>query len=232
MKMKRDFILDLFFPNRCGFCGKVIVWDKDICEDCFEELELAEEVCAFCGKYPCACTNKNAYSEVFAACYYTDTAKDGVVFLKDGKNKNSATVFAEIIARGLLASEEKYDVITFVPMTKRKQRTRGYNQAEVIARALSEICGIPVESMLVKNFDNDAAQHTLSASERAENVKGMYSAAVKADGKRVLICDDVLTTGSTMNECAHALIAAGAKYVGVAVAATTRLEKGLEKNVV
>ena len=118
----------------------------------------------------------------------------------------------------------KIDCIVPVPMTKSKLRKRGYNQAEVLADALSERLNAPVENDVIVKKISFREQHKLTADKRQKNADRIYyrtdSEAVR--NKTVLLCDDVMTTGSTINKCTKILLEMGAEAVIIAAAATTK----------
>lgn len=101
-------------------------------------------------------------------------------------------------------------------MHRKKQRARGYNQANLIAKEIAENLGLHYDGGLLEKTSSTAAQHTLSAAERKSNLEGVYRVPFpeQVRGKRILVVDDVITTGATMSECARALRAAGAVWVG------------------
>ena len=138
-------------------------------------------------------------------------------------NTNFARFSAKIIAERLLHSVDygQYDCVTAVPMHHTKQRMRGFNQAELIGKALAAELEIPYRNDLLYKEKSAAAQHNLTAAERARNVSSFGAYDVSLDGMRILLCDDVLTTGSTMNRCAELLHRCGASCVTAAAAATT-----------
>ena len=115
----------------------------------------------------------------------------------------------------------KFDCITYVPLRPERKRSRGYNQSECIASDISSIINVPCEELIFKIKSNHI-QHELDFSSRIENVKGVYAVkneqAVK--GKIILLCDDIITTGSTLRECAKTLLESGAKEVYCCVIAS------------
>lgn len=223
-KRIKRFLLDIFFPNRCPFCDKFIMWDEYYCAACWKALPLVgEEICHKCGKAPCICNNELAYDGCYAALYYEGVAIEGILGLKTKNALNAAEVFGEILAKKLPVTK-KCDIIVPVPMSLKKQATRGYNQAEEIAAVISEKSGIPLRTTYLTKRDS-VAQHTLTAVERTKNAKTEFSGSDKdLSGKTILLCDDVMTTGSTVSECAKILKQMGAKAVFVAVGATTKLK--------
>lgn len=229
IKKAGAFTLDLIFPNRCPLCGEVINWKYEYCQGCFDELPYTgEEFCHGCGNISSSCIchrNENLFSRCYAAFYYLDSAKGGVVYLKNTKNNVFPRLFAEKIRSDIEADpyEFKADFIVPVPMSKTKLRKRGFNQAEVLADALSQQLNIPIcNDVLVKSI-SFVAQHKLSATRRKSNASHLYSAGKNIDikGKTVIIVDDVMTTGSTINSCAEILLEMGAEKIIAAVAAST-----------
>lgn len=229
IKKAGAFTLDLIFPNRCPLCGEVINWKYEYCQGCFDELPYTgEEFCHGCGNISSSCIchrNENLFSRCYAAFYYLDSAKGGVVYLKNTKNNVFPRLFAEKIRSDIEADpyEFKADFIVPVPMSKTKLRKRGFNQAEVLADALSQQLNIPIcNDALVKSI-SFVAQHKLSATRRKSNASHLYSAGKNIDikGKTVIIVDDVMTTGSTINSCAEILLEMGAEKIIAAVAAST-----------
>lgn len=227
MNKLRMFLLDLFFPNRCPFCNGFIKWDKFACDRCIDALEsVGNEYCTVCGKSPCQCNRKKAvYDRCFASCYYEGTARKGIISLKSDMGVNAATLFADMLHQKILKSGVEYDLIVPVPMSKKKQQARGYNQAEIFAKALGERMNIPVKSDVLIKSDSKVEQHTLSSHERAENVKHQFSFndKISLENKNIILCDDVMTTGSTLNYCAGFLKEMGAESVTVAVCTVTKL---------
>lgn len=229
IKKAGAFTLDLIFPNRCPLCGEVINWKYEYCQGCFDELPYTgEEFCHGCGNISSSCIchrNENLFSRCYAAFYYLDSAKGGVVYLKNTKNNVFPRLFAEKIRSDIEADpyEFKADFIVPVPMSKTKLRKRGFNQAEVLADALGQQLNIPIcNDALVKSI-SFVAQHKLSATRRKTNASHLYSAGKNIDikGKTVIIVDDVMTTGSTINSCAEILLEMGAEKIIAAVAAST-----------
>ncbi len=108
-----------------------------------------------------------------------------------------------------------YDAIIPVPIHPARQRERGYNQADYIAHGISSLLNIPVDTRIIRRIKYTGTQTALSGSQRMINIKGKIGPVQGADVKsrRFLLVDDIMTTGSTLNECAYALISAGAGYV-------------------
>lgn len=228
-KNVKAFALDLIFPNRCPLCGEVINWKKEYCQTCYDKLPCTgEEFCHGCGNIMSSCIchkNENLFSRCYSAFYYSDSAKGGVVYLKNTKNYVFPRLFAEKIRSDIDSDDYKFkaDCIVPVPMTKTKLRKRGFNQAEVLADALGKQLGLPIYGDALVKSISFVAQHKLSAVQRKSNAARLYSAGKNTDlkGKTVIIVDDVMTTGSTINSCAEILLEMGADKIIAAVAAST-----------
>lgn len=231
----KAFVLDLFFPNHCPLCGNVIKWDITYCQKCFDNLPwTGEELCNGCGntKIDCTCDISDfVFVRAYAAVYYRDIGKSAVIFLKQTKNMLFPRIAAEKIYEDIRNDYYpfKADLIVPIPMSKHKYNSRGYNQAALIGQAISDLMDIPMREDVLKRHNSFIAQHKLSAKLRRKNAGIRYYHG-NTDGikdKNILLCDDVMTTGSTLNECAKLLLSAGAASVAVAVAATTIRENSI-----
>lgn len=227
-----DRVLNLLFPPKCAFCGKVLPGKARICSDCLPKLPYTGnfrccERCGIplpsefsyrlCGR--CFPVKHPPYDHVFVPLIYAGTAKRAMIRLKYYMHPSYADAFAALIAEKLLSYEKpcQLDFITFVPQSKSTHFIRGYNQSELIARKLSAILNIPCEPCLFRK-DGFARNATLNAAQRRKNVKSGYFPADKKLSGTVLLVDDVLTTGSTVFYCASLLRKMGCKKVYCAVA--------------
>ena len=227
----KDFIVNAFFPKRCSLCGKVINPHSELCPDCENgDFYIKGEICTFCGveKEYCVCKkHSNSYSSICAPFYYEGGAKAAILKLKFGEHRQYAKSLAGYMAKcvGERYGEIEIDEITFVPMTKRQIRERSFNQSELLALELGKLLGKPVKRSLVKEFETKQ-QHTLKGNLRKGNVLGAFNTDNTPEnspqGKTILLCDDIMTTGSTVNECAKMLRLSGAKDVVCVTAAITK----------
>lgn len=225
----KSYILDLLFPNRCPFCGGFIPYNFLCCEECFSEILWADEhICRKCGKPKrphCLCKESPEYSLCAPAAYYSGIVKEGIYSLKFKNNLNTAVIFGralrdELSEMGVLQS---IDIAVPVPMSPRQKRTRGYNQAEELAKHITSGTDIPVRTDLIQRRFSKTAQHTLSEEERKQKAGQIYctnQSGTPLSGMTVLLIDDVLTTGSTLNACSKLLLQLGAERVICAAAAT------------
>ena len=237
MRKCYKFIIDLFFPNRCPCCNKIIKWDKLICNECIGLFPVIDkEICYKCGKTNCICKSNLEYDYCFVSTYYEEIIKKGIINLKLENGINFAEFFSDSLSQLVTNNNlsEKIDFVTSVPMTKGKKNQRGYNQAEAISKFIAKRINKPILRDLLIKTDKELNQHNLSFLERKNSVKDAFKKHDKyyLTNKTILLCDDVITTGSTINECARVLKEAGAKSVVCAIIATTNIKKSVfnEKN--
>ncbi|MBQ7739879.1 MAG: ComF family protein [Eubacterium sp.] len=217
-------------PKRCKLCGAVIEPDKALCEDCESLKRIEGKICNKCGCESDICSCKKErfspdYKAFCAAYYYEGSVIKGVVrFKNDGFTFLKEGIASEISeAVGLRFDTEDFDFVTFVPMTKGKERKRGYNQSRLLAREVAALLEIPCISTLIKIRKTDS-QRFSKANRRKENLFGAFDVKEGVDirDKKILIIDDVKTTGSTLSECAAMLKIAGAREVYAASFAVTK----------
>ncbi len=228
----KELALSFFFPKRCRFCDKPIDFRRTECKLCAADTgRITGEICKLCGfmKRDCGCGGKkNYYKAVTAPFYYEGAAGKAVRRLKSRKDENAVGMFADEMAAAFSEhfTDTAFDLVTSVPLSEKTERKRGYNQAELLAAAFAEKVSLPYFGLLIKTYETKA-QHTLSHAERSGNLLGAFEPAVSARmiGKRILLCDDVKTTGATLNECAKTLLVAGAAEVVCVCATLTRNDK-------
>jgi ComF family protein len=140
--------------------------------------------------------------------------------------------YADAYARMLgmkLMKEEKldFDILTFIPISPKRRRKRGFDQVELLAEKLGREIGKTPQPLLKKIRDNPAQSGIVGQAERRANVLGVYEVLQPEllEGKRILLLDDIITTGATASECARVLLTAGAKEVHFAVIAAARQHK-------
>jgi competence protein ComFC len=202
-----------FFPARCPFCDRVIEPSQNTCESC------AETVLPF--KLEDNVWEKGTGGLIFLYPY-EERPKEAVKRLKFEGRKDLAVPLARLMWAQIQKSGLIFDVIVPVPMSRKKLRKRGYNQAQVLAQEISRLSGIPLTNCL-GHREMDTEQHHLSQKERRYWAKRTYFVSDKAScsDKRVLLIDDVYTTGSTVNACEKCLKTAGASSVAAAVLCKT-----------
>ena len=207
------FLADIFFPRRCPWCQSVLGFSARPCE-CEKDLAALWQ-----GDKQLLLGLLSENTLRVWACYaYLPPASNAVWNLKSEGDASSVCAMGSAMARlysehGLAAS---FDAITPVPASAATRKQRGHNQAELLAKELANRTGLPVWPALRKQRDT-LHQRGLSREQRLQNLKDAFVPALppaEIQGKRILLVDDVVTTGSTLLECAHTLLRAGAAETG------------------
>lgn len=214
-------LLHLIAPTRCPVCGDFIRPDARFCTDCEAELTVWEGSHTIPG------------ADSFTAAFeYNDAVKPAVMLLKDGIADNAdyalgGALYDRLKEKGIT---ERIDMIQPVPMTADDVSQRGFNQAELICRRIGALTGLPVADCLKKQTET-LPQKTLNKAQREVNLRGAFIVTDKeaVRGKRVLLVDDVCTTGSTLAELTRLLRDNGAKEVHCAACCKTPPVKDDEK---
>lgn len=205
----KKFVCSLFYPPKCIYCQKVLKSDEILCDKCSNEFKVEPIVRDFD-------LFDGIVFKVVSAFSYDGKVKEAIC---DFKFKNKLD-YAKYFAKSIVETLEKtnnirdFEYICFVPMAKDHKKERGYNQAEILAKSIGKILKLPFKNVLFK-AKITKIQHKLSRDERIINVKGAYGVLNKEEvkGKKILLCDDIITTGSTVKECATTLYNACAKNV-------------------
>lgn len=221
------------FTKRCRICGSVIEINKELCDDCFGLEKIGEPYCCFCGcnKDDCTChKKKNEFSNIAAPYYYDDSIIRAVHNFKSNDMPFLSKGIAESIYDTISSryGDIVFDYVTFVPLRRFHMRARGYNQSQLIANEISAMLDVPCADMLLK-VRYTGVQHHKNEMKRKADLFGAFDVSDKfkpaLDGKKILLIDDVKTTGATLNECAKMLKIYGACEVDCAVFAVTRKNK-------
>lgn len=212
------WLLDLLFPPKCVFCGAVLAaGERDLCARCQRELPWLEGAAAEQqGEFFTLCVSPLAYRDQVRASIRRYKFKG-----RQGYHKAYGRLVAQCVHDHLAG---RYDLISWVPLSQRRKKERGYDQAFLLAGAAAlELGDVAVET-LRKPRNTDAQSGLQGEAERRANVLGAYTPVDPelVEGKRVLLIDDVVTTGSTLSECARILRTAGAKEVFCATLARAR----------
>lgn len=223
-------LLFAVFPKRCSFCRKVIIPSADVCNTCKKSVaRVKPPVCILCGRGmdECLCKNHQCfYSSLAAPFYYEDIVRKCIWNLKfQGKTQNAKILSLEMAKTAQKEFlNKKFDIITGVPLTKQSMKRRGYNQSYLLSHEIGKIMNIKTVDGLLKKIYDTPAQHMMNSSMRRGNLAGVFDVECPEmiKDKRILICDDVATTGSTLNECAKMLLLSGACEVYCLTAAVTR----------
>lgn len=213
-------LLDLLFPPRCIFCRRVLPREVDsVCSPCQRAISFLD-------------APPNKAKGAFYHCAYSALSCEGNVRkclhrYKFGGKSSYAAPLARILQHAM-PRDQHFDLITFVPTNPKNVRQRGFHHAGLLARELSSLTGIPCRPLLRK-IRNTKPMHGLHPAQRRANILGAIAPAAPREaiaGRRVLIVDDLITTGSTLSECARILLAEGAAGVwGITVAWQKKISK-------
>lgn len=201
------WLLDLFFPPKCVFCRRLLTKEQTyFCPDC--RVNAPE-------------FSKTNFSISFVAgwtgvWYYKDMARKSLIRYKFQNQRSYVRAYAQALALKLRQERmDNFDVLTFVPISWLRRFFRGYDQVEILADALGKELGVPAIRVLRKSRHTPPQSGLRDVARRRANVLAAYRIPdpVPVKGKRVLLLDDVITTGATASECARMLLSAGAKEV-------------------
>ncbi|HTO90251.1 MAG TPA: ComF family protein [Candidatus Sulfotelmatobacter sp.] len=213
---------DFLWPQRCAGCGGQVGTHRLLCASCRVRIpELSFAICARClaaGESEPLCARHARY-QVWPAWVYDERSALLIEALKYGGRTDLATALALELRRAI-RSIGHLDLVIPVPLHPARLRERGYNQSRLLAEALAREVGVPHLPGALIRLRATAAQARLGPAARRANVRGAFRAATPRalEGRRVLVVDDVLTTGATLEACFEALSEAGAHPVATTLA--------------
>lgn len=219
-------LLNYIYPPRCPICDAILDPGKEICISCqAEPLLILEPSCKKCGKpldydtqeYCVDCTKKkHRFEQGKAVFLYKDGMKKSMYRFKYSNRREYANFYAKQAAKvyGDWVHRNRVEVVIPIPMYYKKRRKRGYNQAEVFARALGKELGIAVDERIVERIRETTPQKELNDKQRQNNLKKAFQLTENiVKYKEILLVDDIYTTGSTMDAVAETLLAGGARNI-------------------
>jgi ComF family protein len=234
-----DWMVDWLYPPRCRGCaGTFRGRDAEyFCSECWRKIRLVgHPMCNFCGRpFPDGSGDDHTcgvclarpphFAQAWAwACYPREEAEEhplrhAVQKFKYGRKVSLGKPLGRLMARGCakFLRDCDADVILPVPLHPKRLRWRGFNQAFLLARQVGRAYGIPADPFVLQRVRETSPQTELNEEERRRNVRGAFALAPRSSlaGKKVLLVDDVYTSGATVNECARTLMRSGAKQVFV-----------------
>jgi ComF family protein len=209
-------LLDLVYPPRCMFCHSFLRrGEKDICHSCRESLPVLEKKDRN--------TSLKGISNCISLFRYEGNVRQAILRYKFHGLSFYSREFAALLTENLTEDELACDEITWVPLSRKRKRTRGYDQAQLIAERLAAAEKVPCRCLLVKKRDVSPQSGSGGRKERKANIRDAYRIkdGMNIRGKTVLLTDDIVTTGATLEECAAVLLAAGAAAVKAVTIART-----------
>ena len=222
MRALIDRILNLLYPPRCVFCHNLMPEDVPVCEHCRRTLPYTE-----------GAGQRQTFAHISACVsplYYEGTVRDSLLRYKFHSLTGYAKIYGDFLTKCLDENGISCDSITWVPLSRKRLMLRGYDQARLLAEDLSRRTGLPCVRLLRKTRDNPAQSGTGGAAARRANVSGVYRAVDEDQirGRRILLVDDIVTTGATLSECAAVLRRAGAGEVFAAAVACAERQNNNE----
>lgn len=212
----KHILMELLFPPKCVLCRKLLKnGELDLCEDC--RVDVPE--------YPNRKIKLQFLDSFAAVWYYEGNVRGSLLRYKFRNARSYAVSYGRVLAMKLLIEyPDGFDVLTWVPVSRLRRLRRGYDQVELLAKAVGRELGMTPVPTLKKIRNNRPQSRLKDPAARRANVLGVYRLRPDADvtGKRVLLLDDILTTGATAGECARVLLSAGAREIHCAAVAAAR----------
>ena len=211
-------IISILFPPKCVLCRKILAENEtDICHGCrvnAPEFITAKKSIPFVAEWT-------------AVWYYKDDVRKSLLRYKFYNARSYSQVYGRLLAMKLLQRNMDFDVLTWVPISRHRKMRRGYDQVQLIAQAVGAELGATAIPTLKKTRNAPPQSTIIDESARRANILGAYHTLDpdRIRGKKVLILDDIITTGSTVAECAKTLLVSGASEVICAAVAVTIKDK-------
>lgn len=203
--------IDWVFPPHCLGCG---IEGDIICPECYANIKrVPTNVCPYCNAYvstsghcPNCANRKPHYKQFRSFAFYGGVIREAIHHLKYQNDIGVARVLAGYLLKVIQAENWDFDIVVPVPLSKRKLDQRGYNQAERLATPVAEVLKKPISTEALLRIKENASQVDLDVQSRRENVRGVFEAnPVLVKGKKILLIDDVFTTGATLESASQAL---------------------------
>lgn len=224
--------LDWIYPPVCAGCGKQ---NSRLCQECLDQINKITAIqCVVCGNLisdtqtVChQCMEDTVYlSSISSWAEYHGPTRLAILSLKYKQNIGLADTLSEFLISLVSRKQMQIDLIIPIPLGRVRQKSRGFNQSALLASPLSQYFDIPMSNNAVQRIKETGSQVDLTALERNINMEGAFLGnSAKLRGRNVLLVDDIITTGATMNHCAKAILESGARCVhAISVAKTIRTD--------
>jgi ComF family protein len=224
-----EYFIALVAPHRCLRCNAE---GTLLCYQCQQQIAVPATVCVRCGKTTaagrtCRSCRIPFVASVICATHFTEAARQLVHDIKFGRRRAAAVPMAAMMARACdTALAEQPDIVVYIPTATSRARSRGYDQAERIARELARQLNIPLVPLLYRRGQQRQVGQHRTARLRQMQTAFWLRQPHRATGRHILIVDDVLTTGATVQAAATVLTTAGARRVSAALFAATQKQSG------
>lgn len=218
-------LLDLIFAPSCCICGnKTAKSNLPLCKVCIKSFQDSLiKPCPKCDNERKSCTCEKSGNTVFLFYYHSSDEKRCILNLKQSPDKRTAAFLGKLLAEKIKREKRiPFDCVTYVPRKPKSVRAYGGDQARLIAAGVAKGLGIPLVQLISRQNEKSSDQKLLDATERRKNVKNTFSVLPEvASYRRILLVDDVTTTGATIDQCASLLRSKGDTQVIKAVLART-----------
>lgn len=222
--------IDWVYPPTCAGCGRdgfrfcpqclseVKVFTGNHCLSCGKPIPQNQRVCSACQGVKSIITDLCSWAE------FEGPLREAIHHLKYNQDIGLGDYFSPFLISQIEKRKWQFDLVIPVPISKSRLKSRGYNQSELLSRPIARFFTVAHSSIALKRVKETESQFSLSVKERYHNMEdAFFGFPAKLKGRRVLVVDDIITTGSTMNQCAKALLNAGAIEVyGISIAKTVR----------
>lgn len=211
-------LTEWLFPRKCILCRSLLSKaETDLCTECRRDQP----------EYPYGRKKVPHITDLTAVWRYSGEVRSSLHRYKFRGARHYASAYGRLVAMRVLRDLPAADVVTWVPVSRKRLRERGYDQVQLLAEAVGPELNLPAAKLLDKFRDNQANSGLKTPEERRANVLGVYRAVGSEHfrGKRVLLLDDIITTGATASECARVLLTAGAEEVIFAAVAAAMSNK-------
>ena len=208
-------LLDLIYPPKCVLCGTLLTHHQhDFCDSCRKTLPVCDE----------KLQRTEVFDGVTAALWYQGAVRGSILRYKFFGRSHYSRCYGRLLAAACVRLPlEDVDAVTWIPVSRRRRWRRGYDQSKLLAASLAKALDKPLVSTLRKTKHNPPQSTLTTPEERRANVLGVYAAVSHAAaGKRLLLVDDVWTTGATATEAGRTLLLAGADTIWMAALARSR----------
>lgn len=218
----KDKIMFSLFPRTCPFCDEIISMNESQCLKCAGKvMVVGQPRCLKCGRpiydseteYCEECEKrKHLFYKGISAYVYSDIVKKSIYMFKYSNRRYYAKTYGETIGKEFFDEIKSWecDVLVPVPIHRERYRNRGYNQAELLAREISKYVRIPVDSKVIIRTVNTLPQKELDVNGRKNNLEKAFKITKSVvQYKKIILVDDIFTTGSTIDACAEIFLAAG-----------------------
>lgn len=212
------WLTQLLYPEKCVLCGRIL--EK-------EELDLCHQCRIDAPECPISRTKLTFLDSWTALWYYEGNVRRSLLRYKFQGRQKYAESYGRLLAMKLLKEDRsEYDLLTWIPISRKRRKKRGFDQVELLANHVGRELGIPPIATMEKVRHNKPQSRIVGHAQRRANVLGAYHmlSHVDINGKRLLLLDDIITSGATAEETARVLLTAGAKEVHLAVVATAKHE--------